>query len=144
MVAVRLPETELAPLLGDHLALAAINGPSLCVAAGPFDAVASLEAALQARGVSFRRLHTSHAFHSAMMDPMIADFTRRVERVGLRPPAFPYVSGCTGTWITAEQATSPDYWARHAREPVRFADALATLAADEASGTAGSGARQGA
>ncbi len=132
MVAVRLPEAELTLLLGEHLALAAINGPSLCVAAGPFDAVASLEAALQARGTSFRRLHTSHAFHSAMMDPMIAEFTQCVRRVGLRPPAFPYVSGCTGTWITAEQATSADYWARHAREPVRFADALATLAADEA------------
>jgi len=133
MVAVRLPEAVLAPLLGDDLALAAINGPSLCVAAGPFEAIAALEATLQARGASFRRLRTSHAFHSAMMDPMIAEFAQCVQQVTLRPPTIPYVSGCTGTWITAEQATSPSYWANHARQPVRFADAMATLSVDQSS-----------
>ncbi|MGO4336965.1 amino acid adenylation domain-containing protein [Labrys sp. KB_33_2] len=132
MLAVRLPEAELAPLLGANLAIAAINGPALCVASGPDAAIDALEAQLKARGVVSRRLHTSHAFHSPMMDPIIAPFTEEVRRIGLKPPTIPYVSGVTGQWITGEAATSPDYWARHFREPVRFADGLGLLLGDAA------------
>ncbi|PRH84434.1 non-ribosomal peptide synthetase [Labrys okinawensis] len=132
MLAVRLSEAELAPLLGADLAIAAINGPALCVAAGPDDAVDALEAQLKARGVVSRRLHTSHAFHSPMMDPIITPFTEEVRKIGLKAPTIPYVSGVTGQWITGEAATSPDYWARHFREPVRFADGLSLLLGDTA------------
>ena len=132
MLAVRLPEAELLKLLPASVSLAAVNAPSLCVAAGPFDAIAELEAALDERGAMGRRLHTSHAFHSAMTDPVLPELRARVAAVALRPPEIPFVSGVTGAWITAEQATSPDYWTRHCREPVRFADALAMLVADGA------------
>ncbi|WP_413988224.1 amino acid adenylation domain-containing protein [Labrys okinawensis] len=130
MLAVRLPEAELAPLLDKDLAIAAINGPSLCVASGPYEAIDRLETALKDRNVVSRRLHTSHAFHSPMMDPIIEPFTGHVRKLALQAPSIPYVSGVTGQWITVAEATSPDYWARHFRQPVRFADGLGLLLGD--------------
>ncbi len=134
MLAVRLAEAEILPLLGAGLDIAAVNSPRLCVVSGPYEAVAALEAVLQQRGDGCRRLHTSHAFHSAMVEPVVAPLAERVARVALAAPAIPYVSCVTGTWITDAQAMSPEYWARHCREPVRFAAALATLMAGPASG----------
>uniref|UniRef100_UPI0025DCC49E type I polyketide synthase n=1 Tax=Nevskia sp. TaxID=1929292 RepID=UPI0025DCC49E len=130
MLSVRLPEAEVLPLLNDKLAIAAINGPSLCVVSGPFEAIEAFETLLTARGSIHRRLHTSHAFHSAMVEPIVAPLREVVAKAALSAPTIPYVSCVTGTWITAEQATSPDYWARHARVAVRFADGLATVAAE--------------
>jgi len=130
MLAVRLPEAELVPLLTAPLGLAAVNGPALSVVAGPDEAVALLEQTLSTRGVSCRRLHTSHAFHSPMMDAAVAPLAERFRHVRLSPPRSRYVSTVTGTWITVAEATSPEYWSRHCRESVRFADALATIAAD--------------
>ena len=127
MLAVRLPESELAPLLGGPLSLAAINSPNLCVASGPFDAIGDLEALLRERGVAARRLETSHAFHSAMMDAVIAPFTEAVRGVALHAPRIPFVSNVTADWITDAQATDPAYWAAHVREPVRFAASVARL-----------------
>ncbi|WP_374310012.1 amino acid adenylation domain-containing protein [Methylocella sp.] len=129
MTAVRLSEEALAPHLGGDLALAAVNGPKLCVAAGPEDAVAALEAKLAAQGAQTRRLHTSHAFHSPMMEPAAAALRASVAGMRLNPPSLPVVSSTTGGWLTPEQAVSPDYWARHCREPVRFFDGLRTLLA---------------
>ncbi len=131
MLAVRLPEAEVAPLLTAELSIAAINGPTLCVVAGPGGAVEKLEAALGARNVVTRRLHTSHAFHSSMVDPVIEPLRRQLGGLTLSPPTIPYVSCVTGDWIRAEEATSPDYWARHAREPVRFHDGIVTASAPE-------------
>ncbi len=130
MLSVALPEAELRPLLGAGLDLAAVNGPARCVVAGPSAVVEALERELTGREVACRRLHTSHAFHSAMMEPALGPFLERLRRVRFSAPTIPYVSNLSGTWITAEQATSPDYWARHLRAPVRFADGLATLAQD--------------
>ncbi len=127
MLAVRLSEAELLPLLGGELDLAAVNAPSLCVAAGPYGAVEALEAVLRDRGVVHRRLHTSHAFHSAMMDPAVDRLEAVVAQVSLSTPSIPFVSGVTGAWITAAEATSPGYWARHCRAPVRFAAGLESL-----------------
>ena len=127
MLAVSLPEAEILPLLGADLSLAAVNAPARTVATGPTEAVEALAAALDERGVRHRRLRTSHAFHSAMMEPALAPFTAALRRVRLAPPAIPFVSNLTGTWITAEQATDPEYWARHLRGTVRFADGLAEL-----------------
>jgi len=128
MLSVRLPAGDLVSRLGPGLSLASSNGPSLCVAAGPAEAIAGLRARLEADGVACKELHTSHAFHSAMMDEAVEPFTRRVERVTLREPSIPFVSTVTGTWITPEQARDPRYWGRHLRETVRFAEAATTLA----------------
>ncbi|HEX2081288.1 MAG TPA: amino acid adenylation domain-containing protein, partial [Longimicrobium sp.] len=127
MLAVLLPEAELAPRLPEGVSLAAVNGPASCVVSGPFQTVRPFEEALAAEGVEVRRLHTSHAFHSAMMDPILDPFRELVLRAGPRPPRMPWVSGLTGTWITADEATDADYWARQLRRAVRFRDGVDAL-----------------
>ncbi len=129
MLAVSSSEADSAGLLMDGVSVAAVNGPRSVVASGPTDAIDRLAAAIESRRVACRRLETSHAFHSSMMDPALAAFAAEVARVPLSPPALAYVSNVTGTWITPEDATHPDYWVRHLRQPVRFADGLNTLAA---------------
>ena len=121
------PASAFEPLLDAGLDIAARNAPGLAVVSGAADAIDRFERRLNGAGIACRRLHTSHAFHSSMMDPMIAPFARHIGAVRLSPPSAPYVSSLTGTWIATEEATSPQYWARHCREPVRFADALQTL-----------------
>lgn len=130
MLAVRASESELKALLSGEISIAAINAPNLVVASGPVSAIESLEAALDARKIASRRLQASHAFHSAMLDPIIAPFMELVRSVELRAPQIPFVSNVTGRWITAAQATDPCYWVSHLREPVRFFDCLATLLDD--------------
>jgi amino acid adenylation domain-containing protein len=129
MLAVAAPAGEVEPLLAPALALAAVNAPEACTVSGPPEAVAAFAEELRGRGIEHRRLRTSHAFHSAMMDPVLDELRRAVSRVRLATPAIPYVSNLTGTWITAEQATDPDAWAAHLRRPVRFAEGVRTLAA---------------
>ncbi len=130
MLGVALPEQELRPLLGPQLDIAAINAPAQCVASGPAAALEALERRLAERGVECRRLHTSHAFHSAMIDPILEPFAELVGRVLLKPPALPYLSSVTGTWITDAEATDPRYWAGQLRQPVRFADGVRELTSD--------------
>ncbi|MGI5336484.1 type I polyketide synthase [Streptomyces sp. CA-181903] len=129
MAAVPLPADRVRELIaGQHeLAVAVVNAADQTVVSGPADAVEALVARLTADGTDARTLHTSHAFHSPAMDPAVAEFTATVAGVRLNPPATPFLSCVTGTWITAEQATDPAYWGRQLREPVRFADALRTL-----------------
>lgn len=130
MLAVRLPEAELHAELGDTLDLAAINAPSLCVASGPREQIEALADRLTARGVACRLLAVSHAFHSRSLDPALADIERVAGAVPMLPPQIAFASSVTGGWVEATQATDPKYWARHGRAPVRFADALATVAQD--------------
>ncbi|MEV6345246.1 amino acid adenylation domain-containing protein [Actinoplanes sp. NPDC051851] len=132
MVAVPLAEDEVLPMLGEHLAVAAVNGPRQCVVSGPHAAVEALEAALADRAVTFTRLRTSHAFHSPSMDAAAAAFTAEAARLPLAAPRIPFVSNVTGTWITDAQATDPAYWGRQLRAPVRFADGLAACADPDA------------
>jgi amino acid adenylation domain-containing protein len=127
MLAVSLPEAEVLPLLGADLSLAAVNAPGRTVVSGPAEAVEALAGALEERGVRHRRLHTSHAFHSAMMEPALEPFTQALKRVRPRAPSIPFLSNVTGTWITAEQAADPLYWAGHLRGTVRFAEGIAEL-----------------
>jgi acyl transferase domain-containing protein/acyl carrier protein len=127
MLAVPLPEEEVYLLLGEKLSLAAVNGPSLCTVSGPTDAVDALQNWLVEQGVVCRRLHTSHAFHSAMMEPILRPFTEQVKKVRLKPPQIPYVSNVTGAWIKTEEATAPNYWARQLRQTVRFAEGVGQL-----------------
>jgi amino acid adenylation domain-containing protein len=131
MLAVRLPEADVRGMLPPTLGIAAINGPALCVVSGPHDAVAAFETLLAGRGAVSRRLHTSHAFHSPMVDPVIEPLRRQLETMRLSPPSIPYVSCVTGDWLRPEQATSTQYWASHAREPVRFADGIAAVCATD-------------
>ncbi|HEY9837221.1 MAG TPA: acyltransferase domain-containing protein, partial [Vampirovibrionales bacterium] len=134
MLAVPLTESELQPLLTPDLSLALINGPGNCVVSGPVEAIARLQQQLSDRAIEGRTLHTSHAFHSPMMDPMLPAFTAVVQQITLNPPQLPYISNVTGTWITPSQATNPDYWAQHLRQTVRFADGLRTLFQESAWG----------
>ena len=127
MIAVTLPEHELLSLLPDDLSISLINGPSLCVVAGPVAGVAELEKSLIARGVICRRVQNAHAFHSKMLDPIAKEFEAEVSKVRLSAPRIPYISNVTGTWITAGDATSPAYWAKHACRTARFSDALREL-----------------
>ncbi len=127
MLAVPLSPSDMQPLLGNELSLAAVNEPSRCVVSGPIAAMEALESHLTGQNIACRRLHTSHAFHSQMMDPLLDEFARRVRQVRLRPPDIPYLSNVTGTWITAGEATDPTYYARHLRQTVRFADGLGEL-----------------
>ncbi|WP_330451541.1 MULTISPECIES: non-ribosomal peptide synthetase/type I polyketide synthase [unclassified Streptomyces] len=132
MAAVPLPEDEVTPLLGTQVVLAAVNGPRECVVSGPFEAVAAVEARLAESGVTTKRLRTSHAFHSRMMDDAADAFEAEAARVGLTAPRIPFVSNVTGTWITDEEATSPAYWARQLRSTVRFGDGLRTVCRPDA------------
>ncbi len=127
MLAVPLREEEVLPLLGERLALAAVNGPSACVVSGPADAVEALRERLESDGLTCRRLHTSHAFHSSMMDPILAPLRERLRKARLSAPRIPYLSNVTGTWIRPEEATDPEYWVRQLRQAVRFADGVAIL-----------------
>jgi acyl transferase domain-containing protein len=129
MLSVRLPLEKLLSLLPPELSLAAENGPNACVAAGPTMAVEAWRTRLEADGVVARMLQTSHAFHSSMMDPVVAPFESEVSAVKLSAPRLPIVSTLTGTWMSAEEATDPHYWARHLREPVRFSLAVKTVLA---------------
>ena len=127
MLSVALPEEEIGPWLSSGISLAAVNGPSLCVLSGQPDDVEDVEARLRTEGIEVRRLHTSHAFHSAMMEPILAEFGARVAEVDLAPPRIPFVSNVTGTWITEAEAIDPSYWVRHLRQTVLFARGLETL-----------------
>ncbi|HJX28164.1 MAG TPA: SDR family NAD(P)-dependent oxidoreductase, partial [Thermoanaerobaculia bacterium] len=130
MLGVPLPEQEVEELLGAQLSLAAVNGPGRCVVSGPEEAVEALRERLAAQGVACRRLHTSHAFHSQMMEPILGPFLERVAEVPLRAPQIPYLSNVTGRWIREEEATDPSYWVRHLRGTVRFGDGLGELLQD--------------
>lgn len=127
MLAVPLPEDRLQRLLGPGLWLAVVNAPSSCVVSGTHDDIATLERRLQADGVECTRLHTSHAFHSGMMDAAVPQFVRAVSKATLKPPTLPYISNVTGRWIEASEATDPQYWGRQLRQAVRFADGVAEL-----------------
>ncbi len=127
MLAVPLPEEEIRLLLGEGLSLSATNGPHFCVVGGTGEAVDTLDRQLAGRGVSCLRLRTTHAFHSALMEPAVAPFTKIACKVRMQAPEIPFVSNVTGTWITADDLAGPAYWARHLRHPVRFAEGIGEL-----------------
>ncbi len=127
MLSVALSEPELAPLLGAELSLAAVNQPDLCVISGASEAIARAEQTLAARGVQAKRLHIAVAAHSHMIEPILEPFRSFVRSVELRAPRIPYVSNLSGDWIRADEATDPEYWVRHLRGTVRFADGVARL-----------------
>ena len=124
MLAVRQGIDELALPAG--IDLAAINSPKLCTVSGPHDAIAAYQAELAAKGIACRELKTSHAFHSAMMEPIVAAFTAEAAKLHPSPPSIPWISTATGREMDAATLADPSYWARQLRHEVRFTDALAT------------------
>lgn len=130
MVALHVAEEEVLPALadvGDQVAIASVNGPESVVISGARDAVLTVAAGFEARGRRAVRLRVGHAFHSPLVEPMLDEFRRVAEGLTFRPPRIPVVSAVTGRQADAEELCSPEYWVRHARLPVRFADAVRCL-----------------
>ncbi|MFF8732602.1 SDR family NAD(P)-dependent oxidoreductase [Streptomyces sp. NPDC015171] len=125
MLAVQVAEEEVRPLLGELVSIAAVNGPRAVVVSGTVEAVEGIRAYFEGRKSSLLRV--SHAFHSPLMDPMLDDFRAVVEGLSFGTPSVPVVSNLTGRIATAEELGSADYWVRHVREAVRFADGVRTL-----------------
>lgn len=139
MLAVSLAEERVREILAQadvatqadmELDIAAINGPEVIVVAGTPAAVDSLERRLHEMGETCRRLRTTHAFHTALMEPVAGPLADLLRELDLQAPRVPFLSNVTGDWITEEEATDARYWTRHLCQPVRFAEAVATLAAE--------------
>ncbi|HEV2637464.1 MAG TPA: SDR family NAD(P)-dependent oxidoreductase [Actinocrinis sp.] len=127
MAAVNAPEAELLPFLGDEVSLAAVNGPDSVVISGTEPAVLAVVERFAARGVRTRQLVVSHAFHSALMDPVLEEFRAVATDLDLRPPTLPVISNETGM-LAGDEIATPDYWVRQLRGTVRFADGVRTMA----------------
>ncbi len=127
MVSVSISEDRLKGFLTDDLSMATVNGPTACVVAGPRDAVEALSEKLHAEDIPYSHVHSSHAFHSKLMDSILDDFSEIMNSIELNAPTLPFISCTTGNWITVQDATDPAYWQRHLRHTVRFADGLDTL-----------------
>ncbi len=136
MLSVTLPEKQLSAFLEEHkektdiirnIDLAAVNSSSHCVVSGPHEAIDGLAALLESAEIQCRKLVTSHAFHSRMMEPALEEFESAAGGVIFNKPAIPYVSNVTGKWISVEESSSPQYWASHLRQAVRFSDGLSRL-----------------
>jgi acyl transferase domain-containing protein len=131
MLSVTASASEIEPLLGDDLTLAVINAPQLCVVSGEESKITQLRSQLEAKGINHRLLNTSHAFHSPMMTPILEQFKAQLAKIQLHPPKIPFISNLTGTWITNDQATSPDYWAQQLRHTVQFSAGVNELLQQE-------------
>ncbi|ADI03776.1 modular polyketide synthase [Streptomyces bingchenggensis BCW-1] len=130
MVALQATEEEVAPHLGERVSVAAVNGPRSVVVAGDEAAVLDVAARFEEQGRKTRRLTVSHAFHSALMEPMLAEFGRVVRSLSLEAPRIALVSNLTGDVVSAERVCAPEYWVEHIRRTVRFADGVSRLAAE--------------
>lgn len=123
MFAVQAREDEVAPMLGHDVSIAAVNGPAWVVISGAHDAVSAIADRLRGQGRRVHRLAVSHAFHSALMEPMIAEFTAVAAELSVGLPTIPVISNVTGQ-LVADDFASADYWARHIRAVVRFGDSV--------------------
>ncbi|MHB6905419.1 SDR family NAD(P)-dependent oxidoreductase [Streptomyces sp. DB-54] len=133
MVAVQASEEVVRPRLVDGVSIAAVNGPEAVVLAGDEAEVLRISAELKDEGRKTQRLQVSHAFHSPLMEPMLEEFRRVVQGLSYEAPRIPVVSNVTGEVAAAELLCSPDYWVRHVRETVRFADGVRALESEGAS-----------
>ena len=127
MMAVRAPLDDIQEHMSDNIDVAAINSPTMCVLSGPTDGIEALQEKLEAAEIICRPLHTSHAFHSAMMEAAVPPFAKALKKIALKAPGIPIMSTVHAAWLTEEEATNPAYWARHLRETVRFSDAISEI-----------------
>jgi phthiocerol/phenolphthiocerol synthesis type-I polyketide synthase E len=126
MLAVMASAETAARFVDDNISLAAVNAPGLSVLSGPDRAIGRVEAVLSRESVPARRLHTSHAFHSSMMEPILPEFADLVSGVNLSAPRIPFVAAMTGEWADGA-VTQPNYWIAQLRSAVRFADGVRTI-----------------
>lgn len=127
MLVVALPEEAVRPYLTEQICLAIVNGPLACVLAGPAQAIEQLEKQLEEQEIACRRVETTHAFHSTMLNDVREPLTALMRTITLHAPHIAYISNVTGTWITDEQATDPTYWAEHMCGTVYFAQGIEAL-----------------
>jgi len=127
MRAVRLTENEITPFLSDEVALAACNSPKTCVVSGTTQAVEKFDRIMSEQGLQTIELHTSHAFHSHMMEPVQEKLVKKFADIRVNDPQIPFVSCLTGTWITNEEAKDPSYWAKQLRHKVQFSNGILEL-----------------
>jgi amino acid adenylation domain-containing protein len=137
MLSVRMSAAQLEIRLPADVSLAAENGPTACVVAGPSELVGVFAARLESEGVVVKPLHTSHAFHSQMMEPAVAPFRAHVAAIKFSPPKIPIISTVTGNWMSDVEAVDPTYWAQHLRASVRFSPAIRTALLDPQAKRAG-------
>ena len=130
MVAVAMSAEEVTEHLTPNVDLAAVNDPGSCVVAGSEESIREFQERLAERGFVARRVRTSHAFHSRLMDGVIPEFSSYLSRLTLHEPRIPLLSNVTGTWMSGAEATNPATWARQIRETVRFSDGLDILLRD--------------
>lgn len=130
MLVVPVSEAEITPLLSDSVALAAVNAPTSCVISGPTPDVLTIEDELRRRSIECHHLRFSHASHSAMMEPIAAEFADAVREARPRPALLPLIANVTGTWMTGEDAADPQYWTSHLRHTVRFKEGLREILSD--------------
>ena len=126
MCAVLLSEEEVLPMLRENTSIGALNNPGLSVVSGPYNEIEALEKLLSEKKIFNKRIPTSHAFHSAMMNPILDEFRELFKHIKLQTPEIPILSTVTGKLLTEEEATSPEYWVKHVRNTVRFSDAVFT------------------
>ncbi|NJO90823.1 MAG: type I polyketide synthase [Chloroflexia bacterium] len=131
MLSILLPEEEIAPLLNENISIAAVNAPGFSVVSGNPENITKLEKELTEKNISFQKLHTSHAFHSAMMNPILDAFYEEVKKITLSKPTIPFISNLTGNWADANEVTDPYYWVKHLRNTVKFADGAQILLESE-------------
>ncbi|SET49288.1 type I polyketide synthase [[Clostridium] polysaccharolyticum] len=129
MDALTLTEEDARKLIKEsqqHLWVAAVNGEQNCVVSGSFEELGQFEKFLEQKSIDYKRLETSHAFHSGMMEPMLEDFAKLLNSISMEAPKIPYISNLTGTWITDEVIT-PEYWCEHLRHTVLFYEGIKTV-----------------
>lgn len=131
MLSVALPEAQMRPLLNENLSIAAVNVPDQCVVSGTVAAIDQLAAHCQSQGIECRRLAIDIAAHSPMIDPILEPFAQCIKRISLHPPRIPFLSNVNGTWIDAQEVTTPQYWTRHLRQTVAFQSSVQTLLQEE-------------
>ena len=127
MLAVSLSEKEIQPYISEKVSLATINSPNLCVLSGETEEVEKIKQQLDEKSIFCRILQTSHAFHSAMMEPILGDFRAVISKLTLNKPQIPFLSNLTGKWITDDEATDAEYWVKHIRNAVRFSENVKQL-----------------
>lgn len=131
MMAVPMSERELMPLIDDRLSIAAINAPSMCIVSGETRDIELLEKIMMEKSIQCSRLHTTHAFHSYLMDDSVTKYLNIAKTIRLQSPKIPFISNNSGTWIKESEALDPVYWANLIRRTVRFSDGIAELLKDK-------------
>ena len=131
MLAVQLSVESIMKYVNEEVAIAAVNGPDLCVISGRDDAMKRVEARLRLQSIDCMHLHTSHAFHSPMMEPILEKFQANFSNITLKAPQIPIMSTVTGDWVKPGEINSPTYWCKNVRQTVKFNDGISRLLADK-------------